>query len=164
MVFSIEALALVAFKVAGICAVLNGKVSKCLILDNTTWDGVIGDDALEGIKIGSFGIGKTFITLQSWAKKLKQKGAILAICSKNTEPAVKEPFEKHPDMILKIDDISVFIANWDNKADSIRHIQQVLNIGFDSMVFIDDNPFERSIVRQNLPEVTVPELPEDPAE
>lgn len=67
-------------------------------------------------------------------------------------------------MILRLDDISVFVANWENKADNIRHIQNVLNIGFDSMVFLDDNPFERNLVRQELPEVTVPELPEDPSD
>jgi FkbH-like protein len=75
-----------------------------------------------------------------------------------------EPFEKHPDMVLRLDDIAVFIANWNNKADNIKLIQSILNIGFDSMVFLDDNPFERSIVRENIPGIIVPELPEDPAE
>jgi len=76
----------------------------------------------------------------------------------------REPFEKHPDMTLRLEDISVFVANWENKADNIRYIQNVLNIGFDSMVFLDDNPFERNLVRQELPAVLVPELPEDPVE
>ena len=67
-------------------------------------------------------------------------------------------------MILKLDDFAVFVANWDNKADNIRHIQSILNIGYDSMVFLDDNPFERNIVRENLPAICVPELPEDPAD
>ncbi|HXD91861.1 MAG TPA: hypothetical protein VNX01_01540, partial [Bacteroidia bacterium] len=75
----------------------------------------------------------------------------------------KEPFEKHPDMILSLDDIAIFVANWDNKADNIRYIQSVLNIGFDSMVFLDDNPVERSMVKTHIPEILVPELPEDPA-
>jgi FkbH-like protein len=95
---------------------------------------------------------------------LKNRGIILAVCSKNTESIAKEPFEKHPDMVLHLDDIAVFVANWENKADNIRHIQQILNIGFDSMVFLDDNPFERNIVRENIPTICVPELPEDPAE
>ena len=88
---------------------------------------------------------------------------MLAVCSKNTESIAKEPFEKHPDMVLRLSDISVFIANWDNKVDNIRQIQSILNIGFDSMVFLDDNPFERNIVRENIPEICIPELPEDPA-
>ena len=144
----------------------TGKFNKCLILDldNTTWGGIIGDDGLEKIQLGTLGLGKAFTELQLWAKSLKERGIILAICSKNTESVAKEPFEQHPDMILRLDDISVFVANWENKADNIRYIQQVLNIGFDSMVFLDDNPFERNLVRQELPEVTVPELPEDPAE
>jgi FkbH-like protein len=132
-------------------------------LDNTLWGGVIGDDGLEGIQIGNLGIGEAFTRLQKWAKELKERGIILAVCSKNDENNAKEPFEKHPEIVLKLEDIAVFVANWNNKADNIRYIQQVLNIGFDSLVFIDDNPAERKIVRDNLPEVTVPELPDDPA-
>lgn len=143
-----------------------GKFNKCLILDldHTTWGGIIGDDGIENIQIGSLGLGKAFTELQLWAKNLKDRGIILAICSKNTASVAKEPFEKHPDMILRLEDIAVFVANWENKADNIRYIQKVLNIGFDSMVFLDDNPFERNLVRKELPEVTVPELPEDPAD
>ena len=143
-----------------------GKFKKCLILDldHTTWGGIIGDDGMEGIQIGSLGLGKAFTELQLWAKNLKDRGIILVICSKNTESVAKEPFEKHPDMILRLEDIAVFVANWENKADNIRYIQNVLNIGFDSMVFLDDNPFERNLVRKEIPEVTVPELPPDPAD
>ena len=143
-----------------------GKFKKCLILDldHTTWGGIIGDDGMEGIQIGSLGLGKAFTELQLWAKNLKDRGIVLAICSKNTESVAKEPFEKHPDMVLRLDDIAVFVANWENKADNIRYIQNVLNIGFDSMVFLDDNPFERNLVRKEIPEVTVPELPPDPAD
>ena len=133
-------------------------------MDNTTWGGIIGDDGIEKIQIGTLGLGKAFTELQLWAKNLKERGIILAVCSKNTDHIAKEPFEKHPDMILRLEDIAVFVANWENKADNIRYIQSVLNIGFDSMVFLDDNPFERNLVRQELPEVTVPELPKDPAE
>jgi FkbH-like protein len=144
----------------------QGKIKKCLILDldNTLWGGVIGDDGMEGIQIGNLGIGETFSRFQMWIKQLKNRGIILAVCSKNEEKAALEPFNIHPDMVLRLEDIAVFVANWDNKADNIRHIQSILNIGFDSMVFVDDNPVERQIVRDNIPEVTVPELPEDPAE
>ena len=166
MLLSIEALPLVAKNTLDIIKSLNGKFYKCIILDldNTAWGGIIGDDGVEKIQIGNLGIGKAFTEFQLWVKKLRARGVIIAICSKNSENVAKEPFKSHPDMILKLEDISVFVANWENKADNIRYIQQVLNISFDSMVFVDDNPFERNIVRENLPDVCVPEMPEDPAE
>ena len=167
MVLSIDVLPEVAVKTVQLISnSLQGKFKKCIILDldNTTWGGVIGDDGIENIQIGSLGIGKAFTEFQYWVKKLKNRGVIVAVVSKNTDSAAREPFEKHPDMVLKMDDISVFLANWENKADNIRQVQSILNIGFDSMVFIDDNPFERNIVRENIPEILVPELPEDPAE
>lgn len=165
-VLDIELLPLFAKNITAIILAYSGRFKKCLILDldNTTWGGIIGDDGMEGIQIGDLGIGKAFTNFQKWVLQLKERGIILAVCSKNTEHIAKEPFEKHPDMVLKLEDIAVFIANWNNKADNIRHIQSILNIGFDSMVFLDDNPVEREIVRREIPEVTVPELPEDPAE
>lgn len=167
MVLSIDALSYVASRVMDIVCAIKGQFKKCLILDldNTVWGGVIGDDGLEGIQLGhGLGIGKAFTEFQMWVKKLKQRGIIICVASKNNEETAKEPFEKHPDMVLKLDDIAVFQANWDTKVDNIRTIQQILNIGFDSMVFLDDNPFERNMVRENIPGITVPELPEDPAE
>jgi FkbH-like protein len=145
---------------------ITGKFKKCLILDldNTLWGGIIGDDGVENIQIGSLGIGKAFYQFQLWIKQLKQRGIILVVCSKNDEDIAKFPFENHPEMVLKLEDISVFVANWDNKADNIRSIQSVLNIGFDTMVFIDDNPFERNLVKRELPSVLVPDMPNDPAE
>ena len=166
MVLSVDVLPLVAKHTLDIIKTLKGQFNKCIILDldNTTWGGIIGDDGIEKIQVGSLGIGKAFSEFQLWVKKLKNRGIIIAVCSKNTESVAVEPFKKHPDMILKMEDISVFVANWENKADNIRHIQNVLNIGFDSMVFIDDNPFERNIVRENIAEICVPEMPEDPAD
>jgi FkbH-like protein len=166
MTLSIEFLPVVAKSVLDIILSITGRFKKCLILDldNTTWGGIIGDDGVEGIQIGDLGIGKAFTHLQLWAKELTRRGIILAVCSKNDEKIAKEAFEKHPEMVLRLDDISVFVANWENKVDNIRHIQSVLNIGFDSMVFLDDNPFERNMVRENIPGIEVPELPEDPAE
>ena len=167
MVLSIDALPYVASRAIDIVSALRGQFKKCLILDldNTVWGGVIGDDGLEGIQLGhGLGIGKAFTEFQMWVKKLKQRGIIICVASKNNEEIAKEPFEKHPDMVLKLDDIAVFMANWETKVDNIRAIQQILNIGFDSMVFLDDNPFERNMVRENIPGITVPELPEDPGE
>lgn len=164
MVLSIDSLPYVASRTVDIITAADGQFKKCLImdLDNTLWGGVVGDDGWEGIQLGhGLGIGKVFTELQQWIKKLKNRGIILAVCSKNDEDKAKEPFLKNPEMVLKLDDIAVFVANWENKADNIRTIQQILNIGFDSMVFIDDNPFERNMVREHVPGVTVPELPED---
>lgn len=143
-----------------------GGAKKCLILDldNTVWGGVIGDDGVEKIEVGSLGMGKAFTMLQKWAKQLQLRGILLAVCSKNTEEVAKAPFELHPEMVLRLEDISIFVANWNDKASNIKFIQSNLNIGFDSMVFIDDNSFERELVRKALPQVCVPELPEDPAD
>lgn len=167
MILSLDALPYVSARILDIICSLKGRFKKCLILDldNTLWGGVVGDDGLEGIQLGhGLGIGKVFTEFQMWIKKLKERGIIICICSKNDEDKAKEPFEKHPDMVLRLSDIAVFMANWETKVDNIRAIQQILNIGFDSMVFLDDNPFERNIVREHIPGITVPELPEDPAD
>lgn len=167
MLLSIDALPYVASRTMDIICAIEGRFKKCLILDldNTLWGGVVGDDGWENIQVGhGLGIGKAFTEFQEWILKLRKRGIIIAICSKNDEDKAKEPFEKNSEMVLHLDDISVFVANWENKADNIRTIQQILNIGFDSMVFLDDNPFERNMVRENVPGVLVPELPEDPGE
>lgn len=165
-VFVLDFLSVVAKCFTDILSALSGKFKKALILDldNTTWGGIIGDDGIENIQIGELGIGLAFTELQYWAKELKKRGILIGICSKNDEHIAKEVFEKHPDMILRMEDISIFVANWSNKGDNIKYIQEVLNIGMDSIVFIDDNPFERNLVRSMCPEATVPELPEDPAD
>ena len=166
MVLSIDALPAVAAITLDLIGAFFGRIRKCLILDmdNTIWGGVIGDDGIENIQLGALGIGKAFTELQYWAKKLKYRGIILAVASKNTESVVLDAFDRHPDMVLTKDDIAIFKVNWENKVDNIRQIQATLNIGFDSMVFLDDNPFERNMVREAIPSITVPELPEDPAE
>jgi FkbH-like protein len=166
MEISIEALPVVAEATVSLIGALFGRMRKCLVLDldNTLWGGVIGDDGIENIEIGTLGIGKAFTDLQYWILKLRRRGVLLAVCSKNNEAVARQPFESHPDMVLSLDDIAVFLANWDNKVDNIRRIGAALNIGLDSMVFLDDNPFERNMVREALPSVLVPELPDDPAE
>jgi len=165
IVLSTDILPYVSEIVLNIIKVRNGIVNKCVILDldNTLWGGVIGDDGYENIEIGTLGIGKAFTEFQKWLKELKNRGIILAVCSKNNEDVAKEAFLRNTEMVLKLDDISVFVANWNNKADNIRSIQSTLNIGYNSMVFLDDNPVERQIVKDNIPDITVPELPEDPA-
>jgi FkbH-like protein len=146
-------------------AAKQGRSFKCLVmdLDNTMWGGVIGDDGLEGIALGQgSALGEAYVAFQEYAREQSRRGVILAVCSKNDEANAVEPFEKHPDMVLKRADIASFVANWSNKADNIRTIAQELNIGLDALVFIDDNPFERNLVRQELPMVAVPEVGEDP--
>lgn len=165
MAVSLNALPYVAKAVVDVIKSASGMIKKCVVLDldNTLWGGVIGDDGLGGIEIGELGRGHAFTNFQRWLKELKQCGIILTVCSKNNEDTAKEPFEKLDEMVLKLSDISVFVANWDDKASNIRLIKETLNIGMDSMVFLDDNPFERNLVRELIPEICVPELPEDPA-
>jgi FkbH-like protein len=152
--------------VARILAAAQGRSAKCLVLDldNTIWGGVVGDDGLEGLVIGQGSSqGEAFLEVQRYARELSRRGIILAVCSKNNEVNALEPFEKHPEMLLRRNDIASFVANWSDKAGNIRAIALELNIGLDSLVFLDDNPFERNLVRQELPMVSVPEVPEDPA-
>ncbi len=162
--FAFNAVGMVAFQFARLAAAAKGLSKKCLVLDldNTLWGGVIGDDGMEGIKLGNGADGEAFADFQSYIKALKNRGVILAVCSKNEEANAREPFASHPAMRLCLDDIAVFRANWENKADNIRVIAETLNIGLDSLVFVDDNPAERTLVRDFLPLVTVPELPADP--
>ncbi len=153
-------------QVVRLIAAAHGRSSKCLVLDldNTLWGGVIGDDGLDGITLGQgSGTGEAFLEFQRYAKALSERGIILAVCSKNDEKNALEPFEKHPEMQLKRSDIACFVANWTDKASNLRHIAKSLNIGLDALVFADDNPVERALVRRELPMVAVPELPEDPA-
>jgi FkbH-like protein len=153
-------------QVGRLLAALRGLSAKCLVvdLDNTLWGGVIGDDGLGGIELGSgTGPGEAFQSFQRYLKRLKERGIILAVCSKNNHEIALEPFNHHPEMVLKLEDFAVFVANWEDKAANLKTIAQHLNIGLDSLVFFDDNPAERAVVRQFLPVVAVPEVPEDPA-
>ncbi len=166
MAVSTKVLPDIAESVIGVLQAGAGKIKKCVILDldNTLWGGVIGDDGINNIEIGELGRGHAYTNLQRYLKELKEYGIILAVCSKNNEEIAKEPFEKHEEMVLHLEDISIFVANWEDKVTNIKLIQETLNIGMDSIVFLDDNPFERELVKKYLPEVTVPDLPEDASE
>ena len=153
--------------VARLVAAGRGRSAKCLVLDldNTLWGGVIGDDGLESIALGpGSGIGEAFSEFQRYAQRLTERGVILAVCSKNDEKEALEPFLWHPEMVLKRGDIACFVANWTDKAANLRTIARTLQIGLDALVFADDNPVERALIRQELPTVHVPEMPEDPAD
>jgi FkbH-like protein len=143
-----------------------GRSRKCLVvdLDNTLWGGVIGDDGLQGIRIGQgSAMGEAYLAFQRYVLRLKDRGVVLAVCSKNDEANAYLPFDEHPEMLLKRTDIACFVANWGDKAANLRAIAKTLNLGVESLVFVDDNPFERNLIREQLPEVAVPEMPEDPA-
>jgi FkbH-like protein len=147
-------------------AARRGRSAKCLVLDldNTLWGGVIGDDGLEGIALGQGSPeGEAFLAFQRHVLGLMERGVILAVCSKNDEANALLPFEKHPDMLLRREHITAFQANWDDKPTNLRRIAEAIGIGLDALVFVDDNPFERELVRQTLPMVRVPEMPEDAA-
>ena len=159
-------LPLYADHVCRLIAALRGKSRKCLILDldNTVWGGVIGDDGLEGIVIGQGdATGEAHLGVQRTALALRDRGIVLAVSSKNTDEVARRPFREHPEMLLREDHLAVFQANWNDKATNIQAIASELSLGLDAMVFLDDNPMERDLVRRMLPQVAVPELPADPA-
>jgi FkbH-like protein len=164
--FSDAYIPLYADHVCRAIAALRGKSRRCLVLDldNTLWGGVIGDDGLEGIQIGQGDpTGEAYLSLQRLVLDLRARGVVMAVCSKNDDEIARTPFRHHPEMLLKENHIAVFQANWRDKSTNIKAIAQELSLGLESLVFLDDNPGERLLIRQMLPEVAVPELPEDPA-
>lgn len=140
---------------------IEGKRKKCLVLDldNTLWGGVLGEDGKEGIKLGNSYPGNAYKTFQKMLLEASKLGVLLAIASKNNEDEVWEAIENHPDMILKKDHFAAWRINWNDKAKNIKEIAEELNIGIDSIVFIDDNPIERNWILQALPDVIAPEFP-----
>ncbi|MBO6250752.1 MAG: HAD-IIIC family phosphatase [Muribaculaceae bacterium] len=145
---------------------LDLKRKKCLVLDldNTLWGGILGEDGPAGIKIGGDYPGKAFSYWQRALLELKNTGVMLAVCSKNDEKDVMEVWERNPFMVLRKDDFVAWRINWQDKATNVQELASELNIGLDSMVFVDDNPAERELIRQMLPMVTVPDFPTRPYE
>ena len=163
MAISPTATVALARNVAGIVKSLYGRSKKCLILDldNTLWGGVIGDDGVQNLVLGrDHPVGEAFLDFQRYVKGLQRRGVILAVCSKNALENAKEGFS-HPDSVLKLEDFSAFKANWNPKPENIQEIAAELNIGLDSLVFVDDNPAERLLVAKQLPEVAVPDVGSD---
>lgn len=157
----------IAREISSIVASLHRPSKKVLALDldNTLWGGVIGDDGMTGIEIGgTHARGEAFKQFQLAIASLARRGVVLAVCSKNDYKNAAEPFEKHPEMILKLKDIACFQANWEPKSENLRRIAQELNLGLDSIVFVDDNPAEIEIVKQFVPEIETIWLGSDPAE
>jgi FkbH-like protein len=163
MAVSPAATVTLARNVAAIVKSIYGRSKKCLVLDldNTLWGGVIGDDGMQNLILGrDHPLGEAFLDFQRYVKDLQRRGVILAVCSKNDADNAREGFS-HPDSILKLEDFSAFKANWSPKPENIREIASELNIGLDSMVFVDDNPAERALVANQIPEVETPELGSD---
>jgi len=156
-----------AREVAQLIFSLKRAPKKVLVLDldNTLWGGVVADDGLEGIELGDTSPrGEAFKAFQKYIVSLKQRGVLLAVCSKNDLDKAQEPFQKHPEMVLRLEDIVSFKANWEPKSENIRAMAPELNLGLDSFVFVDDNPAEIDIVRQFAPEVTTILLGPDPSD
>jgi FkbH-like protein len=145
---------------------LASLTRKCLVLDldNTLWGGVIGEDGMEGIKLGPTPEGRPFLEFQKYILNLFERGVILAINSSNNPEDVEKALREHPNMILKKEHFAAMEINWNDKISNMRSIAGKINIGLDSLVFLDDLRSNRELVRLALPEVLVPELPEDPAE
>ncbi len=143
----------------------KGKNKKCLVLDcdNVLWGGVIGEDGLAGIKLGRAYPGSAYHELQQEIINLHHRGVVLALCSRNNEIDVWEVFKRHPEMLLRREHIATAQINWNNKVSNLVRIAEDLNLGLDSLVFIDDSPFEVDQVRQCLPQVEVIHLPKDRA-
>jgi FkbH-like protein len=164
--FSQTYVPLYADHVCRIISALLGKSRRCAVLDldNTLWGGVIGDDGLAGIQIGQGDpVGEAYAGFQRFLLSLRERGVVLAVSSKNEDETARLPFRKHPEMLLREDHFAVFQANWNDKASNIQAIAEELSLGLESFVFVDDNPYERDLVRKALPQVAVPEMPADPA-
>jgi FkbH-like protein len=163
MALSPAATVSLAHNVAAIVKSVYGKSKKCLVLDldNTLWGGVVGDDGVQNLILGKdHAVGEAYLDFQRYVKNLQRRGVILAVCSKNDPESAKEGFS-HPDSILRLEDFTSFKANWDPKPENIRAIAAELNIGLDSIVFVDDNAAERDFVAEQLPEVAVPNVGTD---
>ena len=145
-------------------SVIELKRKKCLVLDldNTLWGGILGEDGIQGVKIGLDYPGNAYLAFQQYILALADSGVILAVCSKNNLADVQALWQKHPSNLIKEEHLAAYRINWNNKADNIREIARELNIGLDSLVFIDDNPAERELVRGMLPEVVVVDFPSQP--
>ncbi|MEI6666737.1 MAG: HAD-IIIC family phosphatase [Acidobacteriota bacterium] len=143
---------------------ITGQGRKCLVvdLDNTLWGGVVGEDGPTGVRLGGEYPGAAHVALQRALLDLSRRGVLLAISSKNNLPDAMDVLDKHPGMLLRPSDFSAIRINWNPKSQSLREIAAELNIGLDSLAFLDDNPVEREQVRTDAPEVYVIEVPAEP--
>lgn len=162
---SLAALPLLATEIVSVLRAVRGGARKCIVvdLDNTLWEGVVGEVGAQGISLSGTAVGEAHLALQQHLRDLRQRGVLLAVCSKNDDDAARSPFLQRDDMLLGLDDFVSFQANWAPKPENLRRIAAELDLGLNSFAFVDDNPAEREFVRQELPEVDVIELPADPS-
>ena len=163
--FSEAFLGMLARRIVSHIVATKGLARKCLVLDcdNTLWGGIIGEDGLDGIQIGHDSPGREYLEFQKTILELYEQGVILAINSKNNCDDVMQVLNKHPQMLLREKHFASIIVNWDPKPQNMQKIAEQINIGLDSIVFIDDNPAERELMRQSLPQVETLEMPADPS-
>lgn len=163
--FSEGFLALLAQKLVSHLKVQTRLTRKCLVLDcdNTLWGGIIGEDGIDGIALGPDWPGREYVNFQKAILELHEQGAILAINSKNNEADVMQVLHEHPHMVLREEHFAAICVNWDPKPQNMEKLARSINIGLDSLVFVDDNPAERQLMRQMLPEVAVLDVPPNPA-
>ncbi len=160
-----DALVDYAHSAASLIAAHRGKAKKCLVLDldGTLWGGIVAEEGLGGIRLGQGDAdSEAFSAFQRYVLALRERGVILAVCSANDDAVARAPFQEHPETVLHMDDFACFVANWNDKATNVRAIAEQLDIGLDAMVFLDDTPAERSLVRRCVPDVVVPEIDGDP--
>ena len=146
---------------------VRGQARKCLVLDldNTLWGGVVGEDGAAGVRIGpGHPEGEAFLDFHRRLQALQAQGVLLAVCSKNNPADVAEVFATRPEIPLRLADFAAAEICWDPKHEGLRKIARTLNIGTDSLVFLDDNPAEIELIRQMLPEVEAVQMPSDPAD
>ena len=163
---SLEGMRLLSERLAAHWAAVRGKTKKVLVLDcdNTLWGGIVGEDGVNGIQIGADGIGRAYTGFQEAVLALESRGTLLAICSRNNPQDVEEVFQKRPEMLIPWERVAAKHIGWGPKSEGLRSLADLLGLGLDSFVFVDDSPFEREAIRHALPEVTVPEFPQDPAD
>jgi len=162
---SIDHLPHLAHDLMGYIKAINGSNKKCMVLDldNTLWGGIVGEDGFSGIKLGTDPIGKSYVEFQHYLLALNQRGIILAVNSKNNFDDAIKVIKEHPNMILREENFACMKINWNDKISNFNEIAKELNIGLDSMVFFDDDPVNRELVRMNMPEILTVDLPSDPS-
>jgi FkbH-like protein len=156
----------VSRRYAGVAAAAIGRAVKCIVLDadNTLWGGVLGEDGPSGISIGPQWPGREFLDFQRQLLGLQRQGLLLVLCSKNNEAEVLYVLRDHPDQLLRERHFAGWRINWNDKATNLRELAEELNLGLEHMLVLDDSPHERAWIRSQLPEVWVPDLPDDPAQ
>ena len=155
-----------AYYLSNIIGSIKGKSKRLIIvdLDNTLWGGNVGDVGIENLELGhSSGLGEAYLNFQKYLLSLRERGVILAVASKNNQKTALDAINNHPEMLIKEEHISAHEINWKDKAQNILNICNKVRLGAQSAVFIDDNPFERDLVRNFLPSISIPELPNDPS-